>query len=100
MRNGEYEYYDDSMGWPAFFVGALLGGAVALLLAPRTGSRLRGILHNYASRLKDEALEQGRTARDAAVERGKGKRQGAMQEMGRSPREVEPAGKEALRKAS
>jgi gas vesicle protein len=71
MRNGEYEYYDDSTGWPTFLVGALLGGAVALLLAPRTGSQLRGILHNYASKTKDEVLEQGRAAWDAAVERGK-----------------------------
>ena len=103
MRNGEYEYYDDSMGWPAFFVGALLGGGVALLLAPRTGSQLRGILRNYASKTKDEAVEQGKAAWDTAVERGKefyDKGQEAMQETGRSTREFKQAGKEPLRKAS
>ncbi len=103
MRNGEYEYYEDSRGWSAFVAGALMGAGVALLFAPQTGSQLRGILRNYASKAKDEALEQGRSAWDTAVERGKefyDKGQDAMQEAGRSAHEFKQTGKEALREAS
>ena len=102
MRNGEYEYYEDSMGWSALIVGALMGAGVALLFAPQTGRQLRGILRNYASKAKDEALEQGRTAWGTAVERGKEfyeNGQDAMQEAGRSAREFKQSGKAALREA-
>ena len=103
MRNGEYEYYEDSIGWSALVAGALMGAGVALLFAPKTGSQLRGILRNYASKAKDEALEQGRAAWDTAVERGKefyDKGQDAMQEAGRSASEIKETGKEALREPS
>jgi gas vesicle protein len=103
MRNGEYEYYDDSTAWPAFLVGALLGAGIALLLAPRTGSELRGFLRDYASKTKDEALEQGKAAWDSAVDQGKAfydKGEDAVQEAGQSAREFKQAGKEALKKAS
>ncbi len=100
MRNGEYEYYEDSMGWSAFMAGALIGAGVALLFAPQTGTELRGMLRSYASRAKDEAMERGRAAWDTAVERGKEyyeKGQETVQEAGRSAREFAQSGKEALR---
>jgi len=101
MRNGDYEYYeDDAMGWSAFVAGALIGAGIALLFAPQTGTELRGMLRNYASRAKDEAMERGRAAWDQAVERGKeyyDKGQEAVQEAGRSAREYAQSGKEALR---
>jgi gas vesicle protein len=100
MRNGEYEYYEDSMGWSAFMAGALIGAGVALLFAPQTGTELRGMLRNYASRAKDEAMERGRAAWDTAVERGKEyyeKGQESVQEAGRSAREFAQSGKEAFR---
>jgi gas vesicle protein len=100
MRNGEYEYYEESMGWSAFMAGALIGAGVALLFAPQTGSELRGMLRNYASRAKDEAVERGRAAWDQAVERGKEyyeKGQEAVQDVGRSAREYAQQGKETVR---
>lgn len=100
MRNGDYEYYEESMGWSAFMAGALIGAGVALLFAPQTGTELRGMLRNYASRAKDEAMERGKAAWDTAVERGKEyyeKGQETMQEAGRSAREFAQSGKEAFR---
>lgn len=102
MRNGEYEYYQESMGWSAFMAGALIGAGVALLFAPQTGTELRGMLRNYASRAKDEAMERGKAAWDTAVERGKEyyeKGQETMQDVGRSAREFAQTGKEAVREA-
>ncbi|HET7439448.1 MAG TPA: YtxH domain-containing protein [Nitrospira sp.] len=90
MRNGEYEYYEeDAMGWSAFVAGALIGAGVALLFAPQTGTELRGMLRNYASRAKDEAMERGRDYYDKGQE--------AVQEAGRSAREYAQTGKDALR---
>ena len=100
MRTGEDEYYDDTMGWSAFVAGALIGAGVALLFAPQTGAELRGMLRNYASRARDEAMERGRAAWDTAVERGKeyyDKGQETMQDVGRSAREFAQSGKESLR---
>jgi len=70
MRSDEYEYYQEPMGWPTFLAGALIGAGVALLLAPQTGSQLRGMLRNYASQVKDEALERGKAAWDSAAKGG------------------------------
>jgi gas vesicle protein len=103
MRNGEYEYYEDSMGWSAFLAGALIGAGVALLFAPQTGTELRGMLRSYASRAKDEAMERGKAAWDTAVERGREyyeKGQEAVQDAGRSAREFTQSSKEALREAA
>lgn len=103
MRNGDYEYYEDeATGWSAFIAGALIGAGVALLFAPQTGSELRGMLRNYASRAKDEAMDRGRAAWDTAVERGREyyeQGQEAVQEAGRAAKEYAQSGKEALREA-
>jgi gas vesicle protein len=91
------------MGWSAFMAGALIGAGIALLFAPQTGSELRGMLRNYASRAKDEAVERGRAAWDQAVERGKEyyeKGQEVVQEAGRSAREFAQSGKETMREAA
>ncbi len=101
MRNGDYEYYEETMGWSAFMAGALIGAGVALLFAPQTGTELRGMLRNYASRAKDEAVERGRAAWDTAVERGKEyyeKGQEAMHDAGRSARDFAQTGKETLQR--
>jgi len=79
--------------------GALMGAGVALLLAPQTGSELRGMLRSYASQATDEIAERGREAWDTAVERGKeymetGRQ--AMSEAGRTAREYVETGKEAM----
>ena len=62
------------MALAAFGVGTLVGGALALLLAPKSGAEMRDLVRDYAGRAKDEMYEGGRIAKaalDAAVERGK-----------------------------
>lgn len=71
MRDDEYEYYQEPMGWSTFLAGALIGAGVALLFAPQTGAELRGMLRTYASRARDEAMDRGKGARDSAVKREK-----------------------------
>lgn len=94
------DYENDYAGWSAFVAGAFIGAGVALLLAPQTGSELRGMLRSYASRAKDEVVDRGREAWDTAVERGKeymetGRE--AVKEAGRSARDYVETGKEAIR---
>ena len=75
MRNGDYYNDDygrsDAAGWSAFLAGAFIGAGLALLFAPQTGTELRGILRNYASRTKDDVMDRGREAWDTAVDRGR-----------------------------
>jgi gas vesicle protein len=96
------DYEGDYAGFSAFLAGALIGAGVALLLAPQTGSELRGMLRSYANRAKDEISERGREAWDTAVERGKdymetGKE--AMRDAGKTAREYVETGKETAREA-
>jgi gas vesicle protein len=92
--------YESSAGWSAFVSGALIGAGVALLLAPQTGSELRGMLRNYASRAKDDLVDRGRDAWDTAVERGKeymetGRE--AVKDAGRTARDYMDTGREAIK---
>jgi gas vesicle protein len=93
------DYESDYTRWSAFVPGAFLGACVALLLAPQTGSQLRGTIRRYASRATDEVAERGREAWDTAVERGKEYmetgRQG-MSEAGQSAPEHGETSKEAV----
>ncbi len=98
-RMDDRDYESDYTQWSAFVPGALMGAGVALLLAPQTGSELRGMIRSYASRATDEIAERGREAWDTAVERGKeymetGRH--AMSEAGRTAREYVETGKEAM----
>jgi len=98
-RKDDRDYESDYTQWSAFVPGALMGAGVALLLAPQTGSELRGMLRSYASQATDEIAERGREAWDTAVERGKeymetGRQ--AMSEAGRTAREYVETGKEAM----
>ena len=106
MRNGDYysgDYYGNEFaGWSAFLAGAFIGAGLALLFAPQTGSELRGVLRNYASRTRDEMMERGREAWDTAVERGKDymeRGQESIQQAGRSAREYMDSGRERMKGA-
>jgi gas vesicle protein len=106
MRNGD-DYNSDHhrstfTSWSAFLAGAFVGGGLALLLAPQTGSELREVLRNYAARTKDEMVERGRETWDTAVERGKGymvRGQETVQQAGRSEREHVTSGREKMKEA-
>lgn len=72
----------------AFITGAVVGAGVALLFAPQSGSRLLGLLRDYATRATgalDDAVEHGAEAMDSAVEHGQ---------------EFVEKGKESVRQAS
>lgn len=58
----------EETGWPSFIAGALIGGGVALILAPQSGTKLRGMLCNYASRATDDLLERTEGAYDKGDE--------------------------------
>ena len=80
----------DTTGWSAFLAGALIGGGVALLFAPQSGTELRGRLGDYANRATDDLLDKGQEAWDTVVERGKEsyeKGEAVVRDAGRSARE-------------
>ena len=88
-----------------FFVGALVGAGIALLLAPQSGAQTRGLLRDCAARAKDEldgAVDQGLEVIDSAVGRGhefveKGKE--SLRETGRQAKGFAEAGRTAFNDA-
>lgn len=88
-----------------FFVGALVGAGIALLLAPQSGAQLRRLLREGAARAKDEldgAVIHGVEVMDSAVERGhefveEGKK--SLRETGRQAKEFAEAGRTAFNDA-
>lgn len=54
-------------GFSSFLLGALVGAAAALLLAPRSGSETQRQLREFATRLRDEAEEQVDGARSTVT---------------------------------
>ena len=69
-EEGEDHMDGKSIGM-GFLLGAAVGGAVALLYAPRPGSETRGILKTKAEHTAEEALEIAEHAKDIATERVK-----------------------------
>jgi len=92
----------ESGNFSAFIAGALLGAGVALLLAPQSGSQMRGLLRDYASRAKEEldhAIEQATEPWDSAKEHGRkffanGKE--SLREAGRQVKGFAETGKKAV----
>ena len=74
----------------AFVLGALVGAAAALLLAPRTGAETQAELRRAARRLADDVEGRLGTAREAALERADAARTavGAQAARARSALEV------------
>ena len=101
-----HNYYDERMGESTglspFLAGALMGAGVALLLAPQSGSELRGMLRDYANRTKDDLVEKGHEAWDTAVERGKeyyDQGEEVVRDAGRSAKEFAKQGQDMARDA-
>ena len=59
----------ESGNFSAFIAGALLGAGVALLLAPQSGSQMRGLLRDYASRAKEELPAEERVTETSVPEK-------------------------------
>ena len=69
MHNRNYRNEGtEATGWYSFISGALIGGGVALLLAPQSGTELRGMLCNYASRGMENLLEKAEEIYDKGEE--------------------------------
>ena len=93
MHSGNYydERQADTSGWSDFMAGALLGGGVALLLAPQSGTELRGMLSTYANRAKEDLLEKAEEVYDKGKE--------VVQAAGESAKEFAQQGQEAVQDA-
>lgn len=65
-------YGEDTMDVKDFVIGALIGGivgaAAALLLAPKSGSELRGDVAIQAVSLKDKSVELSHVAKDKTAQ--------------------------------
>ena len=85
----------EKTGWSSFISGALIGGGVALLLTPQSGTELRGKICDYASRIKEdflagEAYDKGEDViQDAGLSAKEFAKQGqeTVQDVGRSAQE-------------
>jgi gas vesicle protein len=81
----------EKTGWSSFISGALIGGGVALLLAPQSGTELRGMLSNYANRAKEDLLEKAEEVYDNGEE--------VVRDAGRSAKEFAQQGQETVQDA-
>lgn len=102
MRNRRHDELTGEIGWPGFLAGALIGGGVALLLAPQRGSELRNMLSDYASRAADDLMDKAEETWATAVEQGKeyyDKGEEVVRDAGRSAREFAQQGEEAAKEA-
>jgi gas vesicle protein len=57
--------------WSAFVIGAAVGAAAALILAPATGRDTRAYLRRRGNELGHDAVERGRELGRDAMERGR-----------------------------
>ncbi|MEI4769241.1 YtxH domain-containing protein [Psychrobacillus sp. FJAT-51614] len=53
------------------FVGGIIGAATALLLAPKTGTELRGNISTQANQLKDKTIDLSSTAKEKTTQLSK-----------------------------
>lgn len=67
IRNHYIDGTWDATGCSAFLAGALVGVETALLLAPQSGTELRGIICDYAGRTKENLLERAEEAYDGGA---------------------------------
>ena len=101
-ENMESSNRHESGNLSAFITGALVGAGVALLFAGQSGSRLLGLLRDYATRATgalDDAVDHGAEVMDSAVEHGqefveKGKE--SLRETSRQAKGFAEAGRQAV----
>ncbi len=71
LKKEEEEHMEGKSIGVGFMLGVVVGGALALLYAPRPGSEMRGILKSKAEHTAEEALEIAEHAKEIATERVK-----------------------------
>lgn len=97
---------NESGNLSVFITGALVGAGLALLFAPQSGSQMRSLLRDYATRAKDEfddVVEEGVEMVDSTLEHGKEfvekgveKGKDTLREAGRQAKGFADAGKQAI----
>jgi gas vesicle protein len=90
-RNNYAVKIEETTGCSAFMAGALIGAGVALLLAPQSGTELRGMLSSYANRAKEDLLEKAEEVYDKGEE--------VVREAGRTAKEFAEQGAQQGQKA-
>lgn len=81
----------EEMGWSSFLAGALVGGGIALLWAPQSGTKLRSMICDYAGRTKDNLLERAEEAYDGGA--------GVIKDAAHAAKEFAQQGQEAVKDA-
>lgn len=76
-------------------VGALVGGAAALLLSPKNGKEMREIVKKYSKELEREAHDLAKDARGTATSFKSVLQEGAVEVMEQAPEKLEQAGYQA-----
>ncbi len=76
-------------------VGALVGGAAALLLSPKNGKEMRQVVKKYSKELEQEAQELAKDARGTANSFRSVLQEGATEVMEQAPEKIEQAGYQA-----
>ncbi|MEK3954307.1 MULTISPECIES: YtxH domain-containing protein [Psychrobacillus] len=73
--NSDDIYRDEEVNGKDFIIGVLIGGIIgattALLLAPKTGTELRGNLSTQANQLKDKTIDLSSTAKEKTTQLSK-----------------------------
>jgi gas vesicle protein len=57
-------HHNSGAAFGAFFAGALIGGCVALLFAPRSGAETRGMIRDFVDDEVDMVKDKAAAARD------------------------------------
>lgn len=81
----------EEMGWSSFLSGALVGGGIALLLAPQSGTELRSLICDYAGRTKENLLERAEEAYDGGA--------GVIKDAAQAAKEFAQQGQETVQDA-
>jgi gas vesicle protein len=82
----------------AFFTGALIGGALALLFAPRSGAETRGMIRDFVDEEIDKVKDKAAAARDYVEDEINRYKRQARRTAGRIERTVEHAVEDAREK--
>jgi len=76
-------------------VGAVVGGAAALLLSPKNGKEMREIVKKYSKDLESEAYELAKESRGVAKSFKTVLEEGAVEVMEQAPEKIEQASQQA-----
>src|SRR5262245_24997065 len=95
-----YDSNDSAGTWAAFVIGAAVGAAAALILAPAPGRDTRAYLKRRGNELGRDAMDRGRELGRDAMERGRELGRETMERGRELGRETMERGRETWRSQS